>query len=248
MNTQEEILSNEELLGPPPSDPVSMGLSILGSIIAGFIGGFVILIATYIFLGSIQTSGIFPFILSLVGFFAILVTTSITLILNRLLAPNKYRSGDSGFAQMGIFSIFLFILITPVYIYVNAVKPDVLIFVFTLHIIIAILGTSLLVEILANYRYILLSLYGVLLGFIATSALSVTFFLNYSPSKTALYSLVGVIIVANFVTNAFRSIFEYLYYRYYVATGNDHLGDIFAKIEAEELEIVTKAKKELERF
>lgn len=248
MNETQKNLTNEEILGPPNVDIISVGLASLGSMIAGLVGGLFILVFTYFFLGSIQTSYIFPYVLPMVALFAILITSALTLSLNRMLFPEKYRLGSTALAQISIFSIFVFILVTPLYIYVGASKPDLLIFVFTIHILLNFLGASLLVEILSNYRYILLSIYGSFIGFLIATFLSVYFFLNYSPSKTALYSLVGVIILVNLVITLFRSLFEFAYYRYYTTTGNDHLGDIFSKIELEEKELVAQAEKELGKF
>jgi hypothetical protein len=91
MNTPEIKKANEDILGPTKIDIASVGLSTLGSIAAGFLGGLFILLFTYVFLGSLQASSIFPYILSLVGFFAILITVSLTFALNRLLFPAKYK-------------------------------------------------------------------------------------------------------------------------------------------------------------
>ncbi len=90
-DAQNEVKSNEDVLGPAKISIVSIGLSCLGSIAAGFLGGLFTLLVTYIFLGSLQASNIFPYVLSIVGFFAILITTSLTFILNRLLFPDKYK-------------------------------------------------------------------------------------------------------------------------------------------------------------
>lgn len=149
---------------------------------------------------------------------------------------------------MAILSIFFFILVTPLYVYINWIKPDLLIFAFLFHVLINILATSLLSEILSSYRYVLLSIYGSFIGFFITSLLSVVFFMNFSPSRNALYSLIGVIIVINFVITLFRLLFEFVYYRIYITTGTDHLGDIFAQIEQEEKTLVAKAEKELATF
>jgi len=74
------------------------------------------------------------------------------------------------------------------------------------------------------------------------------FFINFSPSRSAIYSLIGVIVVINFIITLFRLLFEFVYYRIYISTGTDHLGDIFAQIENEEKEAVARAEKELGTF
>lgn len=244
----EALKNNEEVLGPPKMTLMLVGLSALGSIVAGFVGGLFIILFTYAFLGSLQASAIFPYVLSLVGFFAILITIVTSFFLNRALFPDKYKAAGVILAQISILSIFFFILVSPLYIYINTLKPDFLIFAFLFHILINILAASLLAEILASYRYVLLSIYGSFIGFMITSGLSVVFFMNFSPSKTALYSLIGVIIIVNFIITLCRSLFEFGYYKIYSTTGVDHLGDIFMKIENEEKEALAKAEKELSTF
>lgn len=91
MSGQIENKTNEEVLGPSKIDLVSVGLSCLGSVAAGFLGGLFTLLFTYVFLGSLQAAIIFPYILSLVAFFAILITVSVTFILNRMLFAEKYK-------------------------------------------------------------------------------------------------------------------------------------------------------------
>lgn len=248
MNNTTTNRTNEEIFWPAKIDILSVWLSGLSSIIAGFVGGLFIFLFTYLFLGGVQTSSIFPYILALVGFFAIYITISLTFVLIRLLSPDKYKQGTTVLVQMSIISIFLLILVLPIYIYVNAIKPDFIIFIFTLHILLNILASSLLSEILSSYRYILLGIYGSFIGFFVASFISVIFFLSFSPSKTALYSLMGVIIVINFIITVSRSLFEFVYYRIYMSTGTDYLGDIFSRIENEENELIEKAQKELERF
>lgn len=248
MSDGREIKTNEDILWPAKIDLVSIGLSCLGSIAAGFIGGLFTLFVTYIFLGALQSAMIFPYILSLVGFFAVIITTSMTFVLNRLLFAEKYKQWSVVLGQMSIISIFFFILLTPLYVYINWVKPDFLIFAFLFHVLINILATSLISEILSNYRYILLSVYGSFIGFVITSLLSVIFFMNFSPSRSALYSLMGVIIVINLIITLFRLLFEFIYYKIYASTGTDFLWDIFAQVENEEKEAVARAEKELATF
>jgi hypothetical protein len=240
----------EDLLGPPKTDIVSVGLSTLSSLVAGFVGGLVILVCTALFLktAKVASPGIFPYVLALVGFFAILLSTYLTLFLNNLVFPNKYREGLATFAQTFALSILIFILVAPLYVYVGARYPDRLILVFTFHTLMSAFGVSLVSEILSNYRYALLSVYSSFAGFFAASAVSVAFFQNFTESDAALYSLVGAIIVVMVVTNALRLLAEFAYYQLYRATGLDPLGDVYARIENEERESLAKAERELTRF
>lgn len=243
--------TSEELLGPPKVDMVSVGLSTLGSLVSGFVGGIVILVATVLFLraAKIASPGIFPYVLSLVGFFAIILSSYLSLFMNGLVFPGKYKEGMATFGQTFAFSILLFILIVPLYVYMGgAGHQDRIVYVFVIHVLLNSLGVALISEILSNYRYSVLAVYSAFSGFFVATAASVVFFQTFSESDSMIYSLVGVIIVVNVLVTAFRLLTEWAYYRFYLLTGVDPLGDVYARIEREELESVRRAEKDLVRF
>ncbi|MDD2487207.1 MAG: hypothetical protein PHS92_02475 [Candidatus Gracilibacteria bacterium] len=249
MNLEETRATNEELLGPPKADMLMVGLNAVGSLIAGFAGGLIILVSVYFFLGKTQAfSGVYPYIFSLTGFFAVLFTSGLNLIMNRLLNPDKYKRGMITFVQVFIFSTFLYIFLAPGYLYTSYNNQAMLIYIFTIHILVGILGTSIFSEVLSNYRYILLGLYGSFIGFFVSILISILIFLNLTKSNQSLYILIGTIIIINLTINTCRSLFEYVYYIIYKNTDFDQLGDIFYQIEQEEKEIAENARKKLERF
>lgn len=245
-----ETVSNEDVLGPPRIEATLLGLSIIGSLISGFVGGILVFVSIYLFLRGVEikTDGAFPYVLSLIGLFATVLTAIVTLWLNGYLFPRKYKHSTVVYGQIAIFSILFYICITPLYIYVGGKQSNWLMFVFTIHVLIAAFGTSLIGEVLSNYRYVLLSIYGSFIGFFVTVILSVVFFFTNSASSATLYALMGSIIMVNFFVSGIRFCVEYAYYQYYHSTGNDQLGDIFSQIEAEEQAELAAAKKELERF
>jgi hypothetical protein len=208
------------------------------------------LVATALFLktAKVASPGIFPYVLALVGFFAILVSTYLSLFMNNLVFPNKYREGLAVFAQTFVLSILLFILIVPLYVYVGSIHQDRLVLVFTFHILLNSLGVSLVSEILSNYRYALLGVYSSLVGFFAATAISVAFFENFTESDASIYSLVGVIMVVTTVTALLRLLTELAYYQTYLTVGVDPIGNVYARIEQDEREALEKAEKELTRF
>lgn len=181
------------------------------------------------------------------GFFTSSVCVFMTLWMNKLIAPDKYRYGSLTFVQLAIFAVILYVLILPLYIYVGSIGMNV-IYIFVGHILISILGSAIITETLSNYRYVLLGIYGSLAGFLFTSLLIVLFFLNAKSINVALFGLIGAVIIGNILTNLIRSLVEFAYYRIYLMTGTDLLGDIYYQIENEEREILEKARKQLEKF
>ncbi|MDQ1344134.1 MAG: hypothetical protein QG650_854 [Patescibacteria group bacterium] len=245
-----EEATAEDLLGPPKIDFVSVGLSTLGSLVSGFVGGVIILISTILFLktAKIASPGIFPYVLALVAFLAIVLSSYLSLFMNSLVFPNKYKEGLATFGQTFAFSILLFILVVPLYVYMGASNIDRIVFVFVIHVLLNSLGVALISEILSNYRYAVLAVYSSFAGFFIATAASVVFFQNSGETDTMIYSLVGVIVVANVLMTFFRLLTELTYYKFYALTGLDPLGDIYSRIEREDLDSVRRAEQELVRF
>lgn len=246
----EERKINEDILGPFKVDAIYVWLTSLGSIISGFIGGIIIFMAIFFLLQKTwEVTWVYPFLFSLVGLFSISIVSYLNLFLNKLIHPEKYQRWSVAFTQMTIFLVMFYIFITPLYMFVWWETASNLIYVFIIHITISIFGTSLIGEILSSYRYILIWIYGSFIGlffaiFMATAIL-IKWWENYSSS---LYSLIWAIIIINFFISAFRSVFEFVYYKIFQLTWTDMLGDIFYQIELEEKEEVAKAQGELEKF
>ena len=85
-------VSAEERLGPPKVDLMELSMGSIGSVIAGFLGWLIVFLAVYFLLSSpeFRSSGAFAFTLSIVALFSTLVTTYVTLWMNRLVFPDKY--------------------------------------------------------------------------------------------------------------------------------------------------------------
>lgn len=243
-----EKITNEDILWPRKTDFTYIGLITIGSGIAGFIGGVVTLLFIFLFARSVSSAeGIYAYLFSLGWFFTSSITVFMTLWMNGVIAPDKYRQGSITFAQVAIYNVILYICVLPLYIYLWATTTQVT-YVFVAHILLSILGSSIISEILANYRYVLLGLYGSFTGFLVTSFIVVLFYINTTESQTALFGLIGVVMVGNVVTHAIRAFLEYVYYQIYKATWTDQLWDIFYQIEQEEKDAVEKARKNLETF
>lgn len=209
-----------------------------------------ILISTVLFLKAarIGSPGIFPYVLAIVGFVSMLVSGYLSLFMNGLVFPGKYKEGMATFGQTFAFSILLFVLVVPLYVYVGSVNIEKLSQVFILHVLVNTFGFVLISEILSNYRYAVLAVYSGFAGFFVTTALSIVAVTVFGETNNTLYALVGVIVVANVLMTFFRLLTEWCYYQFYRLTGIDPIGDIYARIERDDLEAVRRAEKELVRF
>lgn len=121
--------------------------------------------------------------------------------------------------------------------------------VYVTHVLTSVLGTTLIVEILSNYRYVLLSIYAAFFGFFSGAFTSVYFFLSGSSNSVKILSALSItLILAFFLTTLFRSLFELAYYKLANITGQDVLGSLFAEIEREEKLREKEAEKILTTF
>lgn len=242
-------LTSEEVLGPPKIDIVAVWLTAAWSIIAGFVGSIIVIISIFFFLQNAQKFlWVYPYIYSITVFFATLFTAWLNIFLNKTINPDKYKRWSLTFVQVFLFSIFMFVFMLPVYVYATNIKQETLVYIFSLHVVLSILASSIFSELLSNYRYVLLWIYGSFIGSLVSILLTIIVFFTFQESSKNLYILILLLIIINTAINSLRALFEYIYYIYYSKTWMDQLGDIFYQIEQEEKEMVKKAKSELETF
>ena len=134
------------------------------------------------------------------------------------------------------------------YVYVGGETSDVLMMAFCIHVLTATLGSVLIMEIMAQYRYSLLALYSSFIGFFFATFTTFLLFSGTEISKKILFSLSSILILSIFTQTVFRTLFEYLYYKLYATTGMDVLGNIFAEIQSDEISKLQQKEKELTQF
>lgn len=242
--------NQEDFLGPPRIDMASVGISALASFVAGAVGGMFVLICTFLFLGATQesASAIFPYVLSLVGLIAILITVYVQAYFGGLIFPSKYVRRSQETAQIFGFNLLMYLLFTPLYVYVGGARVDLLMMVFCFHTLITTLGSVLIGEVIAQYRYSLLALYASFIGFFFAAFITFILFAGTTISTQILFSLSSVLVISIFAQTLFRTLFEFIYYKIYSLTGLDLLGNAFSEIQADELARVQEAEKVLTQF
>ena len=178
----------------------------------------------------------FPFILSFITFVATTVTLMLSAALLHMTDPERYTWSRVGYAQLWFFGILTYICITPIYISMWMMSYDNIMIVFIIHCIILTFGSTLLLELLNNYRYILTGFYWCFIGLFFTSIFVVSIFTSMGSWYARLISLLIMLPLINTSLVFFKWLFELVYYRYHKLTNLDQLGDIFYQIEQEEKE------------
>lgn len=220
------------------------------ALIAGFLWSLLILAITFFsswaldisgtFKKSFQwvwdTSSIFPLILSLITFVWTSLTVFLTYILLWMINPERYKRNLIIFWQISFFWILTYIFFTPLYIYFGIQSYQNIIYIFIVHTLIVTFWTSLILEIMNNYRHILIWVYWSFIWLFLASWLSLFVFNSFPEWTAKLFSLIVLLPLINFAITFFKELFEITYYKYYIATNQDQLWDIFYQIEMEEKE------------
>ena len=221
----------------------------LWSLIAWIVWWIIILLITFLLGNSIdipgtfataqiwlETSSIFPLILSIITLIWTTFTIFLTAKLLNMTSNEKYKKNVVISWQLAFFAFIMYLFITPVYIYAWLIDYDYIMYVFLAHTLLVIFWTSLILELLNNYRHILIWLYWSFIWLFVSLTITTVIFTSLETGTARLISLVLLLAIINFTITFFKQLFELAYYHYYKYTNLDQLGDIFYQIEMEEKE------------
>ncbi|MBC7503776.1 hypothetical protein H7169_02310 [Candidatus Gracilibacteria bacterium] len=251
-NTLGDItVSNEELLGPPYVDIVGLGMMMLVAIVVGFLSSTGVMIFAFLSLGRFSLgSGISPILLAMITFFSLSISNMLYIWSAKGIFPHIYTGSRTTFLHASVFSIILYIAIAPFYLIVNSqfIDGSGILIAYMAHVLLNIFGLEIIVSILSSYRYCLLSIYSSIVSLILTA--SILFFVytkTNSESSNALFVLLGLSMLAFFIAIFTTFFIRFCYYRIYITTGSDPIGDVFAQVEIEAKETEKEAEQELFR-
>lgn len=178
----------------------------------------------------------YPIILSLITLIWTTITSLITYKILWITNPEKYKKNNVIFSQVAFFQILVYIFILPVYVTFGAIKYDNVILTFIFHILIIIFGTNIILDILNNYRYVLIWIYGSFIWFFISIFFAIFIFNSFSSGNAKLISLLFLLPAINFLSIFIKKIFELIYFHFYNFTWIDPIWDIFYKIQKEDEE------------
>ncbi len=224
-------------------------ISSLWSLLSGIIWSIIIVVITFLLSNSldivstfqssniwIKTSSIFPLVLSIITLLWTTITSFLTYLILNMTAPEKYKKNIVIFWQLAFFQLLTYIFITPVYIYTGVMNYDNIMIVYLFHILTIVFWTSIILEILNNYRYILIWIYWSFIWLFLSTIFTISLFTSFTWWYAKHIILVVLLPLTNFITILFKQLFEFLYYIYFKYTSLDQLWDIFYQIELEEKE------------
>lgn len=183
-----------------------------------------------------KISPIFPLFLSIITLIWTWITMILTYFLLILTGWGKYRKNMVILWQLAFFWFITYLFITPIYIYTWILSSDNIMYVFLAHTLLLAFWTSIIIETLNNYRYVLTWIYWSFIWLFFSIIITLLIFLSLPTGFAKLISLLALLPIINFSTVFFKSLFEFTYYHYNKYTNMDQLWDIFYQIELEEKE------------
>ncbi len=174
-----------EEIGPERISFATFLLRVLAGTTGGIIGG-VVLLLIFMLASSIfepitaaseqmgHISPIFIFVLIIMVFLASTIANIASTWLMALVEKEKYIRVSSTIYQVFIVSLIIFIMMSPVYFITGATNPTITAYVVALHIMISAQASALILEIISNYRYSLVGVYGVTFSILFSAGLLFT--------------------------------------------------------------------------
>ncbi len=228
---------------------------------AGGIGGSLILVIIFVLASSvltpltgaqdgeaIQVSPIFTFILMMMIFLSSTVGNIISTWLMGLTERGKYTRTASAISQVFIISMIIFILMVPVYFIATATNINVIAYAVALHIIVSAQVSALILEIVSNYRYALVGVYGITFSIFVSAGIMFGLAGIVKSPQILLFAALPIVWGSiAFVQSIFTMLYGWIartYDKDFLSTQTVYGSDYGREVEVEELPETPKAKDE----
>ncbi len=249
---------NDNIFWPRKIKIIDVLMTTAGAFIAWVIGSVLLLFIVFLFgwiidipsqfkwvtLSMWWNNPLFPFVLSFITFVVSVIVAMVTYYFLTIIDSEKYKKTIIHFWQISFFAIIIYIIFIPVYVVVGMNNYNAIMYVFILHILLLSFWEILILELLNNYRYILLWVYASFF-WLWLSAIAVVFIFSlFWDGYAKLLSLLLILPLSNACMLFFKGLFDLLYYQYFMVTGKDQLGDIFEQIKQEDIDEYNQAASE----
>lgn len=164
-------MDENNYIGPAKISFTTFLLKILAGAIGGALGALILLLI-FVFAGSVLSplttmgedgyvSPVFVFILMVMIFLSSTISNILSVFFLSLTEREKYTRTSSAIYQVFTVSVVIFLLMVPIYFITAAVSASMTVYAVALHVIIAVQISALILEIVSNYKYALVGVYGV---------------------------------------------------------------------------------------
>lgn len=225
--------TQEQELGPRRIGNAKLIYKTFMGIVGGMAGTLVIFIV--FMLANVAFPSIFNFTPDMVGInpvllFIVLVMAFLTTLMGNLIAMTlfyvvdreKYTKLTTNLIQGFIFNLVIFIFSVPLYLIIQSSNIAALIYIIGIHFLLSAFITSLVMEVLATSRYVLVGLYGSTFAVLAALVTNLILFLAVPDSGKVFFLFLTMPLIWGSI-GFFQSLTEMIYRWLYDTYGVDFL-------------------------
>ncbi len=218
------------------------------SLFVGFAASIGVLVTSFFAIGKFSLeSGVSPLLLAMVTFFSLTFGSYVYVWAAHVIFPLIYVRMKYFFLHVTAYMIVLFIVMMPVYLTVSSVSLDTsaVLFAYLIHILLGIFGIEIIASLISQYRYTILSFYANVSSLVISGGIIFLVYEKFSASGSALFVLMGLSVLGFVLSTLLVFLIKSIYYKYYMLTGTDPIGDMFLSIQEEEDQKIRDAKNQL---
>ncbi|MBP9779020.1 hypothetical protein KBD33_00185 [Candidatus Gracilibacteria bacterium] len=241
-------VTSEEVFGPPQFDLIGLGLISFLSLVIGLLVGIGLFMLIYFTFGEfIFESGASSGFISLFAFICMTIGNIIYCWGITSIFPHIYSSTRTLYLQVTVFSVVLYICMSIVYFFIGGITPSInlLLGIYVIHMLLNTFGLLLIIGIISQYRYSILTFYSSLISLIISGITVYGIYSMMGESSKSLYILTGLAATVYLIVTVLHFGIGWMYLQLHVWSGADPLGDILYKKEQEERELERMAEKTL---
>ena len=175
------MVENKKEINAPSMSFTTFLLKLLAGGAGGIVGSLVLLLI-FILASSIlnpltdqaltdRVSPLFVFLIMIMVFLASTGGNVLSTLLTALTEREKYTRISTAIYQVFIVSIIIFILMVPIYFITSAIDASVMAYAVGLHLILSAQVSSLILEVISNYKYALVGIYGTAFAVLVSAAI-----------------------------------------------------------------------------
>ncbi len=244
-----ETSETNKIIAPPQIGLSTVFFRTLVGILGGVIGSaviFLVIILTQSLIAGIfdtdqSFNPVFIFIVLVMAFLSLQISAITSTSLFSYLQNAKYTRLTSTLVQIFLINLLMFLVMVPPYVVVSQINSEAIMYVAAVHVIFSLIASTLVMEIMTQYRYAILSVYTTIASVMI--AIIIISFVQMSLSQILIVPLMLMLPIGWGCVGLFVGLGEMAYSWVYETYGVDYFsldtnyGEEYSeKIEQEELD------------
>lgn len=241
--------TSNQIIEPPKMGLATVLFRTIAGVFSGALGSaviFLVIILTQsliagVFDSDMSFNPVFIFIVLVMAFLSLQVAAIASTSLFAYIQSYKYTRLTSTLVQIFLINLLMFVVMIPAYVVVSQLDSEAIIYVGATHVVFSLIASTLIMEIMTQYRYAILSVYSTIASVML--AILIILFVQFSLSDILIVPLMLMLPIAWGCIGLFLGLGEMAYNWVYETYGVDYLSldtnygmEYSEKVEEEDLD------------